>query len=208
MTKVKNFALVVCLAFLATSALAQQETLFGKSRVVGAFGAPIFEFGLNNDLNPSTGFGGALVINSFFLGAYGMGAADFKQLIEDNNDIDKLDLAHGGLWLGFAVPSYRLVHIYGSARLGWGAVNVELDDPGLEYEDLDHVFVFTPELGVELNVTRWFRVAGSVGYRFLDGANSNLGYSDKDFRGALAGLTLRFGGFGRHRSNDRWHDDD
>ncbi|MBV6426770.1 MAG: hypothetical protein KIPDCIKN_01283 [Haliscomenobacter sp.] len=206
MMKVKWIVVLFCLFSLASGLQAQRhETLFGRTTVVGGFGGPIVEWGLNNKLGTAVGGGGGVIINDFFLGFYGMGSIDFEKLLEDNQDIDQLDLGHTGLWLGFTVPSFKLLHLYGSTRIGWGAVNVDLNDPVIRYDDLDHVFVVTPEIGAEINLTRWFRVAGAVGYRYLDGVNKNLGYSNDDFRGTYASMTLRFGGFGRFRSHR--HDD-
>lgn len=203
MKYLKNVILACSMLLISIGAIAQkQETLFGNSRIVGGFGGPIVEWGLNNNLNTSVGGGGGVVINSFFLGFYGMGSIDFDKLLDENEDIETLELGHTGLWLGFSTPSHKLLHLYGSVRMGWGAVNVDLKDPVLEYDDLDQVWVITPEIGAELNVTRWFRVAGAVGYRHLDGANAALGYSNKDFRGTTASMTLRFGGFGRFRSKN------
>lgn len=190
---------ITFLCVMTLTAMAQHETVFGRARVVGGFGGPLFEWGLGNDLNTSIGGGGGIVIDNVFIGAYGMGSVDFEKLFQDD-DIEQLDLGHGGFWLGVSWPTYKLVHLYGSARIGWGAVNVDLKDPNLEYRDVDKVFVMTPEIGVEINLTRWFRASGAVGYRYLSGANETRGYTDDDFRGALANLTLRFGWFGNRRN--------
>ncbi|MEZ4985414.1 MAG: hypothetical protein R2795_10315 [Saprospiraceae bacterium] len=65
----KNTILLCGLLIMGSLLHAQHETLFGNARVVGAFGCSITEFGLRNDIGTSVGGGGALVINSFFLGA-------------------------------------------------------------------------------------------------------------------------------------------
>jgi hypothetical protein len=190
-------------AVLLTSSIglqAQHETLFNQARVVGAFGGPITEYGLSNDLSTSVGGGGALVINSFFIGGYGLASVDFDQLY-DEGDVDVLDIGHGGFWLGGTYQPHRLVHMYGSARLGWGAINIDLNG-NTPYRELDKIFVATPEIGLELNVTRWFRLAGTVGYRYVTGVNEDRGLKGEDFSGAMAGVTLRFGWFGRRRSNN------
>ncbi|MEZ4985415.1 MAG: hypothetical protein R2795_10320 [Saprospiraceae bacterium] len=109
-----------------------------------------------------------------------------------------LDIGHGGFWLGGTFQPWQLLHLYGSARIGWGGINIELED-NPSYRDLDKIFVATPEIGLELNIARWFRVAGTVGYRYVTGVNENLGLSNDDFSGATAAVTLRFGWFGNRR---------
>lgn len=184
---------------LFISAQAQHETLFNNARVIGGFGAPIVEMGLNNDLSTSVGGGGALVIDNFFFGGYGMGSVDFESLIE-NEDIDQLELGHGGFWLGYTLAPHNLIHLYTSARIGWGGVGISLTD-NFHDSDFDKVFVVTPEVGLELNVASWLRVAGTVGYRHVEGVNEKLGYYEDDtFNGAMANLTFRIGWFGWNRN--------
>jgi hypothetical protein len=184
---------------LSMTAYAQHETLFNNARVVGGFGAPIVEMGLGNDMTTSVGGGGGLVINNFFIGGYGMGSIDFEQLIEEDK-IDKIELGHGGFWLGYTLAPHRVIHLYSSARLGWGALDIDVTDDSTFPDNSDNVFVLTPELGLELNVTQWFRISGAVGYRYVDGVNESLGnYQSDDFNGLLANLTFRFGWFGWDR---------
>lgn len=194
----KKFLFAALFCLMGLTMFAQHETLFGRSRVAGGFGSPLIEWGLNNNINTSVGGGGGVVIDNFFLGGYGMGSVDYNQLFE-NGDVDQLDIGHGGFWLGFHVPSHKLVHFYTSARIGWGAINVKFHDPFQSYSDVDKIFAFTPEIGLELNVTRWFRVVGTVGYRWVDGVNPNSGYGEKEFNGTVTGLTMRFGWFGAYR---------
>ncbi|MCB0628780.1 MAG: hypothetical protein R2824_35585 [Saprospiraceae bacterium] len=190
--------LVILSMVLVTGLTAQHETLFNRARVVGGFGAPLIEMGISNDLNTSVGGGGGIVINNFFLGGYGMGSVDFNELF-DNGDVEVLDIGHGGFWLGTTISPYKMLHFYTSARIGWGAVNVDLQDNNQKYSDIDKIFVMTPELGVELNLTRWFRVVGTAGYRWVNGTSDGREYTDEDFSGAVATIALRFGWFGSKR---------
>lgn len=195
----KNLFFAVVLACLTLAVNAQHETLFNKARVVGGFGAPIVEMGLGNDRTTAVGGGGAIVIDNFFIGGYGIGSIDFNALIEDEN-LEQIDLGHGGFWLGYTYRPYKVLHLYTSARIGWGGVGIDVSGNSNFPRDVDNVFVMTPELGLELNVAKWFRVAGTVGYRYVEGVNEKLGYYQKDaFNGALANLTFRFGWFGWHR---------
>ena len=193
----KQILAILTFSLLGTCAFAQEETLFGNAAFVGGFGAPIFEFGLGGDPRHSAGLGGGVVVDGFFFGAYGLAGLDLKELTNEAGDVEQLDIAHGGFWLGYTYAPHKVIHPYVSARIGWGAVNIRLDDPFQTYEDVDKIFAFTPELGAELNITRWFRVAGTGGYRVISGVRENSGYSNGDFSGWTAAVTLRFGSFGR-----------
>lgn len=177
---------------------AQHETLFRNSRVVGGFGAAINEIGFNKDVHSAAGGGGGVIIENVFLGAYGMASADFKGLFDTGN-LDQLDLGHGGLWLGYTFKPYQVLHLYSSARIGWGAINIKTTGSPSAYRDLDKVFVMTPEIGLELNVFRWFRIAGTAGYRIVNGVNEESGFKNEDFGGGIASVAFRFGWFGWRR---------
>ncbi len=184
----------------------KQETLFQNASVVGGFGGPIAEFGLNNGINTSLGGGGGIVINSFFLGGYGLGSLDFGNLFDEEEDLENLEIGHGGLWLGYTLRPYSIAHLYSSVRIGWGAVEVDFDQVN-SFSDTDQVFVLTPEVGAEINLTRWWRLAGAVGYRWVNGARDDLGYEDADFSGTVISATMRFGWFGSNynsRRSDDW----
>lgn len=199
----------LCVAFglclLALSGFAQRDqTLFNQSGRVGFFGAPIWEFS-NFDGNTQTSGGGglALILGDVYLGGYGIGDVDFDDLL-DRNARGSIDLAHGGLWLGYVPMQYRVVHPYSSLKIGWGAVGIEIDDNDIDIQD--GVFVLTPEIGAEVNLFRWLRVAGTVSYRWLDGINESSDFRNKDFREFGANITLRIGIFGRE--HNRWKHDD
>lgn len=191
----KKTVFVIAFCLLAIMGFAQHETIFSKARVVGGFGAPIFEWGLSNDIGTSIGGGGGIVIENFFIGGYGLASVDFDKLF-DNEDIDNLEIAHGGFWLGGTFKPHKLFHLYTNARIGWGGLNIDLNN---SRQDIDKIFVLTPEIGLELNVAKWFRVAGAVGYRWVNGANPERGYEKDAFNGAVASLSLRFGWFGWRR---------
>lgn len=195
----KNLLAIACFCFCSLTAWGQHETIFNKARVVGGFVSPLVEFGLNNNLHTSYGAGGGIVINNVFIGGYGLAGFDLKNAI-DNEDLETIDIAHGGIWIGGTYQPHKLVHIYGTSRIGWGTVNIDVNDNNLEYRDLDKIFVVTPEIGAEINITKWFRVGATAGYRFVNGVDKSTGFSDDDFRGAVSTLSFRFGWFGKFRN--------
>lgn len=194
----KSLLMFVLILLTTLGLSAQHQTLFSGARVVGGFGAPIIEWGLGNNLTTSVGGGGGVVIDNVFIGGYGLGSVDFDALLDDD-DIESLEIGHGGFWLGYTYRPFSVMHLYSSARIGWGVVDVQFDQ-NPTWDTVDKVFVLTPEIGAEVNLFRWFRVAGAVGYRWVNGVNENRGvYQEDDFNGAVATLTLRFGWFGRSR---------
>ncbi|NJO01938.1 MAG: hypothetical protein HC880_09820 [Bacteroidia bacterium] len=182
--------------------LAQEkpETLFnrgGKIKISG-FGGPILEWSqVDGDLGFMVGGGGAVLLNHFFVGGYGVGLANDLQ-----RDIDGeamyLDFGHGGLWLGYDFNANKLLHLTLSSKIGWGNLALNEDD-GFRNDDFgndieDQVFVFTPELAAELNVTRFFKVSVGGGYRLVSNVDLHS-FKSRDFASPVGTLTLKFGWF-------------
>ena len=86
--QMKNWIILLVMLVSSLSLTAQrQETLFNKANVIGAFGGPIVEYNyVNDDVDLSVGGGGALIIDNFFIGGYGMWTADDSWL-NDQDDI-------------------------------------------------------------------------------------------------------------------------
>lgn len=202
----RNLILLFCLFIigLLSAQSSGHQTLLGRSPLNGAFGAPIYEFSVGNDVSGAVGGGGGLVFRNFFLGAYGMASNDALQELLDDGEITGIDLTHGGLWIGATPGSYNVVHPYVGVRGGWGVIDVLFDDPNQNFNDLDQVFVVTPEAGFEFNVTRWFRVAATANYRLVTNVNDTTPNSVSDkLQGFTGGITLRFGWFGSNRWSSR-----
>jgi len=201
----KKLFFALTLSTLAFTGFSQRDqTLFDSNGRVGFFGGPIWEFhDFDNNVQTSTGGGLALILGDAFIGGYGVGEIDFDDLIDNNEG--QIELAHGGIWVGYVPLQYRAIHPYSSLKIGWGAVGIEFDDEDFDADD--GVFVLSPEIGAEVNVFRWFRVAAAVNYRWVDGADDSFDYTNSDFRDWGATLTLRFGLFGKDR-NRFWENRD
>ncbi|MEM1217886.1 MAG: hypothetical protein AAGH79_03205 [Bacteroidota bacterium] len=209
----KNLLFCTLAMILAFQLSAQDQTIFNRANRVGFFVSPFVEVGpLVDPTESSTGGGLALVLGNSFIGAYGMAGLDYEQLILDE-DIERIDLAHGGLWFGYVPLQGAVIHPYASVRAGFGAVDIEVndledyfDDPDFPFIDdndfSDNVFVVAPEVGLEINITRWLRIAGAAGYRWVEGVNS-AGLTNDDFTGWTGSLAVRIGWFGRNRCG-RW----
>ncbi len=192
----------------------------GKTSVTG-FGAPIIEFSSKGgDLAVSVGGEGAVLFNqSFYFGGYGMGLTT-EHKVEDlkikqsngvitNYPTMRTIFGHGGLWLGYIHNRKEALHWGISSKFGFGAIGLidaDFDDDSRARVGLDQVFVLTPQIEMEMNINRWFKVNIGAGYRFVSGVdktytNSNDKvvnfYKSSDFNSPQASISFLFGGFGR-----------
>jgi len=184
---------LVCL--MAIFQLHAQETLFNNLDVTGAFGSVIIETGsINGEVGADVGGGGALVMSPVFLGGYGMGTTYPVHTITEGPNAGEYDVkfGHGGLWLGFVPKSDKLIHFYGSAKVGWGKARLRQDKENLF---TDRVFVMTPELGLEVNLTEWLKMSFTAGYRWVNGVTRLEELNNDDFSSPLGTITFRMGGF-------------
>ena len=191
--------LLLLFVFLTGWSLGAQETLFQDidDDDIGAFGSPLIEIGsINGEVGSDLGGGGALVIGGFFLGGYGLGTSYPEATI--NGTRYDIRLKHGGLWMGYAPGHYSLIHPYSSLRLGWGKSQLLR---GGEADFSERNFVLTPELGFEVNVFQFLKIAFSGGYRWVNGVDDLPGLDSNDFSSAMGTITFRIGGFGEY---DDW----
>jgi hypothetical protein len=197
----KLFAFLLLLAASPIFAQQQDETLFRRSHLRGGFGGPIFSYSQSNGhTGYGSGGGGGVVFDRLFVGLFGMG---------ETFDVPKvgqkqLAIGYGGLWVGYVIPSHKLFHLYTSMKIGAGAVGTTDFDDDWEFEDdwTDATLVVVPEAGLELNVARWFRMSGSVGYRFVNGFDGSGTVAKNDLNAPVFALTMRFGWFGGGRSKE------
>lgn len=190
----KNILLVAFLLPAVAGFAQEQETLFKNAHLRGGFGGPIFTWSQHNGKTGyGVGGGGGLVFDRLFIGAFGQGETFDAPKIGEK----QLTMGYGGLWVGYTYPSHKLLHLYSSVKVGGGSVALTDFRDDWEFEDdwLDAVLVVTPEAGLELNISRWMRLSGSLGYRFVNGFNGWESYGKKDLNALTYGLTLRFGWF-------------
>ena len=194
----RNIVFLLALLMGCSLAAQEQETLIKDLRSVGIFGGPMLEIGqINGEWGADIGGGGALMMNQFFFGGYGLGT-DYPEVSIDD-ELYNLRLRHGGFWLGYTSDPARLVHFYGSARLGRGKAQIRGEGPAVAS---DRIYVVTPEVGIEVNLTRFMRLVLTGGYRVTTGVDKLPGFDNATFSSPLGALTLRFGGF--VSDNDDW----
>jgi len=215
-----TFILIAVLAISNLSAQEQDEMryLFGnKDFRISGFGAPITEFSsFDGNFAVSSGGGGAAIFdNKFFIGGYGMGMTtihNYPNVYSENGNLQadhlQVSFGHGGLWTGYNFMPNNPIHFVLSLKAGGGAaslINTEFDFEDIE-QYYDYVGVLQPQIDVELNLLRWFKISFGAGYRYVMGIgdetyyNSDLEevrYFDKnDFNSPYGSITFLFGGFG------------
>lgn len=220
-----TFTLIAFFAILNLRAQEQGEIqyLFGNKDVrISGFGAPIVEFSsYDGNFAVFNGGGGAVIFdNKFFIGGYGMGMstqANFPDIYSENQNLqsDELQVSfgHGGLWLGYNIMPKNPIHFVVSLKAGGGAASIV--DTEFDYEEyehfIDYVGVFKPQVDVELNLLRWFKISFGAGYRYVAGIGSSTYFNQdgeevryfnkNDFNAPYGSITFLFGGFGSKKKN-------
>ncbi|MFC2111389.1 hypothetical protein ACFLQ5_02945 [Bacteroidota bacterium] len=207
------------LMFVSAAILAQEnketQYLFQNGNIsISGFGGFTTEFSsIQSEFAVLTGGGGAAIFNQkFFFGGYGMGLStkhnrhDLDSIVDGKNN--RISFGHGGFWIGYVHNSHKAVHFCTSAKMGWGQISIydeyyDYKDPN-EYLAKDNVFVVTPQLEMELNLTKWLKINFAGGYRIVTGVDKSYSingiskyfYDDSDYSGPVANISFLFGGFG------------
>ncbi|OJJ16121.1 hypothetical protein BKI52_35735 [marine bacterium AO1-C] len=199
-----SFLLIIC---FGASSMAQDAptTLFGNLNNVKitGFGGPIVGFGvLDGTATVFSGGGGAVMFNNFFFGGYGSRVA-ISNVSRTINGIDyRLKTQYGGIWTGYDIQANRLIHFTSSVKLGWG--RLRFYEEGRSFFDNalsnfhEQFFMITPELGVEINITRFMKIALTGGYNaaFYNAVQTDNG-SSINLNGQYGSITFKFGWFGK-----------
>ena len=176
------------------------QTLLGDGvEYTSGFGGFMIQFApIGGEFAAMTGGGGAVLINNaFYFGGYGLGSSDDIRISTGGQDYE-VSFDHGGLMMGFVVRPTGMVHLGVSSKVGWGDITYNLYDTGgfgfVGPAIRDNVFVISPQIEAEVNMTSWFKINASVGYQLTNGVN-NFYYASKDFDGTTIGLSFLFGWF-------------
>jgi hypothetical protein len=179
------------------------KTIFhpsGKGKIdITGFGALNMDFAsLDNNFDVIGGLDLAVLFNkSFFVGAYGrMNPATNKYTYTYYNANDRVNqtvtqralFGHGGLLVGGVFFPNNAFHFGISGRFGVGGISM-VDDfsyrPGPHPERAnydspysDPVFVFSPQVDFEMNVTHWLKFRISAGYQYVAGTSVMSRYFD------------------------------
>lgn len=194
---------------------------------VSGFGSYILGFSaVGGEFAVYNGGGGAVLLNQkVYFGGYGMGLSsrhykDPLTLVDSEGEEVYYDdlyqkFGHGGFWVGYLHDSYKPIHFGASTKLGWGSLSMSNDMYDYQYGEYnyyyianDGVFVVTPQIEVEMNLLKWFKINASAGYQFVTGVDQTYTtpsgdkvkfFNASDFNQPMFNLTFSFGGFGGKR---------
>lgn len=195
----KTFALVALTMAFTLTAVAQEEILINGDFESGGFGGPALKVTKINGEGAVLvgGRGGWIINHSFVLGGGGYGLVnDVSAKIPDAvNGFRLVDMGYGGLEMEYIAASDRLYHFSVGLLVGGGGVRYKDEHMMDDHRVMDGFFVAEPSLHLNLNITRFFRIAAGASYRYINGVNNNGITSDADLSGVSAILTLKFGKF-------------
>lgn len=176
----------------------EPKVLFGGDKVsISGFGGPLIEFSsIGGDASIMNGGGGAVLFNrQVYLGGYGLNLTN--DLDRETDGVNRrLEFSHGGLYMGYLIQPYKLVHFGVGSRLGWGTLRLTPDDAFLPAVApiSDNVLVWTPQAEIQVNLSYWFRVNAGLGYRVVNGVENSI-YGKDDLSSPLLTLSFLFGWF-------------
>ena len=144
-----------------------------------------------------SGFSGGVLFNQkLFIGGYGIGLAS-QHTVENTTDSVKnnLHFGHGGAIVGYNCNPHKLIHLSICSRMGWGNLGLFEKNNYENIEINDKVFVLSPGIGAEINITKWVKLNTEIGYRLVTGIDKTEIYKENEFNSPTASIALLFGGF-------------
>jgi len=169
---------------------------FNDARISGMGGLMMQFTAVDGEFAHMLGGGGAVLLGDFFVGAYGLGLTNNIPVIRPDEDIyqlgDRLSVGHGGFWLGYSLHGEKPIHVTFSTLLGWGSIGV--GDEFYPSTISDGIFVISPTIEAELNMTRFLRIGVGATYNIYTFVNLP-GYSGSDFSAPGGFLAFKFGWF-------------
>lgn len=216
----KTFTVIVTVVLLTifnTSGLFAQDTedvkhdgystIFGDKVSYGAYGGIRVGYTQVADYNALTfGGRGAWIVGHSV--AIGLAANIF--ITESTNDYSTIDDwsslsgAYGGFLLEPIFFGKKPVHFTLPMVVGIGAISYDgYDEYYSETTNTDEFFVFEPGVDIELNLTRFFRLAVGASYRMTsnvsigiyDSSTGTTEFDKGDLNSYNAHLTFKFGKF-------------
>ncbi len=175
----------------------EHETLFSGEWTSGGYGGPVLRFGEINGQGALLvgGRGGWLINHSFLLGGGGFGLATRADSQLPGVEENRITFGYAGLMLEYLLFPAKAVHGSIGVLLGGGGAGVRGDDGTRAGHYSDAVWVYEPEVGVEFNMTEFFRINLGASYRIVTGVSELGALENKDFSSLNGSLMFKFGKF-------------
>lgn len=204
----RKIFIIISVILVSINLFAQDDdefrTIFdGGINKIRGFGGPTMTFSvIDGEFAHLMGGGGGLILNDqLIIGGFGMGLTNYidaKENLNDNGVDDyeglEVDYSFGGLWFGYIIKGKYPIHPVIHTQIGWGHVNlVEQDHWDSGYNG--SIFVLNPILELEMNITRFFRLAVGANYRLNYSMKKLEKYENKHLSGPGGFLSFKFGWF-------------
>jgi len=184
----------------STSASDEPVTLFGHRKVkYGGYGALGARYArVKGEDGAFVGGEGAFLIDHrLAIGLAGYGWSNEHRMPVNGYLGDRyMHLGYGGLLIRYHVfIPQSPVSLSVATLIGGGAVGFTTNrDDQMRRDNADLFFVFEPQLGAHIYLTRWMRAGLDAGYRLVSGVG-RFGFTESNFRGASLGGSIGFGWF-------------
>jgi len=190
-----GFILTVTLTLFAQEK--EYRTIFDNQNVrISGMGGPFMQFtSVAGEFGHMMGGGGAVMLNDFYFGGYGLGLTNAIPDYVNDNTNDRLSLGHGGFWLGYSLFGEKPIHLSISSLIGWGEFGIMQYDGYYPFVR-DKIFVLCPTVEVEVNLTRYFRIGAGATYNIYTMVDQDMhGYTGSDLSSPGGFLSFKFGWF-------------
>jgi len=214
---------LLMIALLATTSFAQDyddqerrirsheyKSIFSRSSKVRGFGALSTKYSeFNQDNSILVGAKAGVIINRHFtvgIAAYGLSSVNKFEGVDLQEEL-YLYGGYGGLLLGFNVMPKEVIHINFPVLIGAGGFHVTDENyfrdirNDVEFGDGQSVenstaLVIEPGVELEINITKFFRIALGGSYRMVNGVSLDRNdITDDDLTNWSTHATLKFGKF-------------
>jgi hypothetical protein len=194
-----KYVLFLLFVTITLPVFAQEQTLVGAGDIEnGGFGGPAVKVtSINGETAVLVGGRGGWIINhTFVLGGAGYGLVTNVRAKNTDFVHQFIHMGYGGLDLEYIASSNDLVHFSLELLIGGGGMGFKDEDDDMfdNHRTMESFFVLEPSAQANLNVIHFFRIAGGVSYRYVNGLKSPLS-TNTDLSGLSAVLTLKFGRF-------------
>jgi hypothetical protein len=188
--------------FLAASLMAYSQekeyrTIFDNKELrISGVGGPFMQFtAFAGEFGHMMGGGGAVLLNNFYIGGYGLGLTNAIPDYVNDHTNDRLSLGHGGFWIGYSLFGEKPIHVSVSTLVGWGEFGIMQYD-GYYPFIRDKIFTLAPTIELEVNLTRYFRIGAGATYNLYTGVDElRHGYDSGDLSNPGGFLSFKFGWF-------------